>query len=43
MQTEWQSNCMGNKNSKLVDFQKIIAIVLQYNLSKNVLQYSYQY
>ena len=31
------------KNSKLVDFQKILPFVLQYNLSKKVLQYSYQY
>jgi len=34
---------MGSKNSKLVDFQKIIAFVLQYNWSIKVLQYSYQY
>jgi len=27
----------------LVDFQKLLPFVLQYNLSKKVLQYSYQY
>jgi len=30
-----------DKNSKLVDFQKILPFVLQYNLSKKVLQDSY--